>query len=388
MDISNIYDLPDEKLQQYSAEPFPDDEIRPGLKNFAKKFKAEIVNLPTPYVMALEGGYGTGKTYFITRFCEYLKNSNFKGDEQINAIYLNLWENDYVSDPFPVIAAKMLDALEPGHALQKEIKDNAIKITKNLLKFGSRIFGGVDIGDLLPDLSQDKKDIKAFKESIRKAISEKGAKVVLVVDELDRCKPDYAVKALETIKHFFDIDGLLVILTTKLDFMDNICEAYYGHPRCDIHMGEGYIQKFVQYKKILNPTSVSDYLFIINSMFNTISLPVRSSNFHGVLERESPENKQAIIKFDNNMADIFYSSKLSIRKTLDVCKELLKIINTYNDIIWKDRVSNYPEFILVKYMQKKQIIPENILEPKVLYEYQPSLAEIQQDLDDKLRQLF
>lgn len=388
MDISNIYDLPDEKLQQYREEPFPDDEIRPGLKNFAKKFKAEIVNLPTPYVMALEGGYGTGKTYFITRFCEYLKNSNFKGDEQINAIYLNLWENDYVSDPFPVIAAKMLDALEPGRALQKEIKDNAIKITKNLLKFGSRIFGGVDIGDLLPDLSQDKKDIKAFKESIRKAISEKGAKVVLVVDELDRCKPDYAVKALETIKHFFDIDGLLVILTTKLDFMDNICEAYYGHPRCYIHMGEGYIQKFVQYKKILNPTSVSDYLFIINSMFNTISLPVRSSNFHGVLERESPENKQAIIKFNNNMADIFYSSKLSIRKTLDVCKELLKIINTYNDIIWKDRVSNYPEFILVKYMQKKQIIPENILEPKVLYEYQPSLAEIQQDLDDKLRQLF
>lgn len=388
MDISNIYDLPDEKLQQYSVEPFPDDEIRPGLKNFAKKFKAEIVNLPTPYVMALEGGYGTGKTYFITRFCEYLKNSNFKGDEQINAIYLNLWENDYVSDPFPVIAAKMLDVLEPGHALQKEIKDNAIKITKNLLKFGAKIFAGLDIGDLLPDLSQDKKDIKAFKESIRKAISEKGTKVVLVVDELDRCKPDYAVKALETIKHFFDIDGLLVILTTKLDFMDNICEAYYGHPRCDIHMGEGYIQKFVQSKKILNPTSKEDYLFMLNGFINKDNVPVRMPNYARVLEIDSRQNINAIEDFSNNMADVFFSAKLSIRKTKDVCREISDLIKNNNKAIWEGRPYGYSEYVITKFLKEKQILPLDTIEPEIKCDYQDQADMIARYLPDVLKKLF
>ena len=37
MDISNIYNLSEEQLIKYQNNPFPDDEIRPGLKEFAKK---------------------------------------------------------------------------------------------------------------------------------------------------------------------------------------------------------------------------------------------------------------------------------------------------------------------------------------------------------------
>lgn len=389
MDISNIYNLSEEKFLSYQTTPFPDDEIRPGLKEFAKKFKEEIIALPTPYVMALEGGYGTGKTYFITRFCEYLKKSNFDGDEQIFSIYLNLWEHDYVADPFPVIASRIISSLNPGQELQQSIKEKAIKVTKNAIKFGSKIFGAPDFSELLPDLDQDKKDLSEFKQEMQKIIAGKGKKVILVVDELDRCKPDYAVKSLETIKHFFDIDGLFVILTTKLDFMDNICEAYYGHPNCKINMGEGYIQKFVQSKKILNPTSSSDYLFIINGILNKDTLPVRMPNFGQALERDCRENLSAIETFKHNMAELFNSAQFSIRKTIDVCKEVLNIIKRHKEEIWERKLFGYPEFILSRYLKAKHILSDKISDPEVMYEYpQEQSRLIERDLQTTLNKLL
>ncbi len=388
MDISNIYNLSEELFEKYQENPFPDDEIRPGLQEFAKKFKEEIAALPTPYVMALEGGYGTGKTYFITRFCEYLKNINSEDDESIFSIYLNLWEHDYVADPFPVIASQIISTLNPGKDLQDSVKEKAVKVTKNLIKLGAKMFGNLDISELLPDLEQDKKDLSEFKQEIQRIIAEKGKKVVLVVDELDRCKPDYAVKTLETIKHFFDIDGLFVILTTKLDFMDNICEAYYGHPNCEINMGEGYIQKFVQSKKILNPTSTEDYLFIINGILNKDTLPVRMPNFGQVLERDCRENLSAIDAFKNNMAELFNSAQFSIRKTIDVCKEVLNLIKSHKEEIWERKLYKYPEFIISRYLKVKHILPDKISDPEVRYEYPDQSEYINRGVDNVLKKLL
>ncbi len=388
MDISNIYNLSEELLAKYQNDPFPEDEIRPGLRDFAKKFKEEIAVLPTPYVMALEGGYGTGKTYFITRFCEYLKKVNFDGDEPIFAIYLNLWEKDYVENPFPVISSQIISTLKPGNELQKSIKDNAIKITKNLLKFGAKTFGNLDISELLPDPEQEKADLIAFKQSMQQAIVEKGTKVVLVVDELDRCKPDYAVKALETIKHFFDIDGLFVILTTKVDFMNNICEAYYGHPQCDVNMGEGYIQKFVQSTKILNPTSKEDYWFIINRILNKDTLPVRMPGYGQVLVRNSNENLHAINVFQNNMAELFCVAKFSIRKTNDVCNEFLNVITKYKDKVWERMDGGFPEFILIRYLKAKSLIPAKFPDPKVGWDQKIDPSRINNFSEETLRTLL
>ena len=192
-------------LLKYQENPFPDDEVRPGLLDFAQRFKSEILSLPTPYVMVLEGGYGVGKTYFITRFCEYLKKERFENDICVPSVYLNLWENDYVANPLPVIVSQILYQINPAQELCDDIKEKAIKITNNLIKFGTKLLTGENIGDVLPNPEQDKEDLKQFKLSLRQMIEEKGGKVVLVVDEIDRCRPDYAVQALETIKHFFDI---------------------------------------------------------------------------------------------------------------------------------------------------------------------------------------
>ena len=365
MDISNIYELSEEIQNKYKENPFPDEEVRPGMREFAEKFKKEILGLPTPYVMVLEGGYGVGKTYFITRFCEYLKQVRFNKDVPVASVYLNLWENDYVVDPFSVIVGCILSALNPADELRAAVKSKAIKITNNFIKFGLRVAGCDDVGDVLPDPSANKQDLKEFKAEMAKLVQANGGKVVLIVDEIDRCKPDYAVKALETIKHFFGIDGLFVILTTKLDFMDSICEAYYGKPDCKMNMGEGYIQKFVQSKKILNPVSKEEYQFIVKGILNINSLPLRRTTNMGWPDTGGKANMREVEYFLETLIDVFYKSEFSIRKTMDVCREILFIIKQYHQDFWTDVVTTFPEFIIIKYLKAKGFIESHISEPEV-----------------------
>jgi len=388
MDLSNIYNLPEEMLSAYRDNPFPDDEIRPGMVDFAKKFKAEILSLPTPYVMVLEGGYGVGKTYFITRFCEYLKKINGDNDISVPSVYLNLWENDYVANPLPVIVSQILYQMNPAKKLRDDITEKTVKITNNFIKFGAKAFLGRDIGDILPNPKQDKEDLQAFKSSLKKMVEDKGGKVVLVVDEIDRCRPDYAVKALETIKHFFDIEGLFVILTTKLDFMDSICEAYYGHPKCAINMGEGYIQKFVQSKKLLKPVSNQDYLFVMKSILNKDTLPIRINKVGGYYTLIDAENVKAIDIFVKNMAKIFYASELSVRKTVDICNEILELIKRNSENLWENKVDAYPEMMITRYLKRKNILKENIEEPKIRWQFPEDertvMLQIERYLDNLL----
>lgn len=389
MDISNIYNLSEEILLKYQENPFPDGEARQGLSEFAQRFKTEILSLPTPYVMALEGGYGVGKTYFITRFCEYLKKERFENDISVPTIYLNLWENDYVVDPFPVIVSQILYQLNPAKKIQDDITAKAIKITNNFIKFGAKNFVGVNVGDVLPlpNPEKDKQNVKAFKQVFKKMIDNKGGKIVLVVDEIDRCKPDYAVKALETIKHFFDIEGLFIILTTKLDFMDSICEAYYGHPQCAINMGEGYIQKFVQSKKLLNPIEEKDYEFIVKGIWNKDTLSVMVTKVNGFPVVTDSANVNAINNFVSIMSNIFYTSKLSIRKTIDICNEIRELIKRNSEELWKNKVTGYPEMMIIRYLKMKNILDASVKEPKVDWRFPKGNEFAQQQIALELKNL-
>ena len=74
----------------------------PNVRQFADNMVAAIKNQETPFVLGIDGGYGTGKTYFSTRFTEYLKQ------KEIDAIYCSVFENDYLENPFIAISKELL----------------------------------------------------------------------------------------------------------------------------------------------------------------------------------------------------------------------------------------------------------------------------------------
>jgi hypothetical protein len=66
-------------------------------------------------------------------------------------------------------------------------------------------------------------------------------KLVIVIDELDRCRPDYALQLLEIIKHFFNVPGVHFVLGVNLKELQNSVKARYG-AGVD---AETYLQKFI-----------------------------------------------------------------------------------------------------------------------------------------------
>jgi len=93
--------------------------------------------------------------------------------------------------------------------------------------------------------------------SLKVAISEfvEGSKsgVWFLVDELDRCRPDYAISYLETIKHIFDVKGAVFLLAADRQQLENSAKTAFG-PDLDF---EEYYRKFI-HREIKLP-SLSDY---------------------------------------------------------------------------------------------------------------------------------
>ena len=89
-DIANIFKLPPDELERKKANLW--DDTAPEIVQFAKDLQEFIKKVDTPYVLGLDGGYGTGKTHFATRFCAQMH-------EEIMSLYFSAWEKDYYNNP-------------------------------------------------------------------------------------------------------------------------------------------------------------------------------------------------------------------------------------------------------------------------------------------------
>ena len=230
-----------------------------------KALSSLLNGIEDPLVIALDGQWGSGKTYFLKRWVgQHLKENN---DQTV--LYFDAFSHDYISDPLPALVT----ALE-GRTMNKNIKKlkNAVF---NLAKAGTRAgaavatsgvseaFGKVGEGITKALGDQAEKSLEEYwkreegrsiaMEQFRAALesmvlAEKNNRVIIVVDELDRCRPDYALEVLEVIKHFFSVDNVHFVLGVNLEVLENMISVRYGN---EIN-ANAYLQKFIQIKLELN----------------------------------------------------------------------------------------------------------------------------------------
>jgi hypothetical protein len=98
-------------------------------------------------------------------------------------------------------------------------------------------------------------------------------KLIFIIDELDRCRPDYALTLLEIIKHFFAVPNVHFVLGTNLTELENSVKARYG---ADIKAAQ-YLQKFVslvvQFPKKQNGTAGGATMVYLEKTIDRIVLP-------------------------------------------------------------------------------------------------------------------
>ncbi|WP_421185546.1 KAP family P-loop NTPase fold protein [Aeromonas hydrophila] len=202
------------------------------------------------YVLNLNAEWGAGKTWFIKRWYMELK-------QHYPTVYIDAWQQDFSDDPLLTVISSIIEQLkeEAGSRqlspylstkLASLLKATAPIVTKALFKKVSginidevqEVITADDAGKLVESLFQDtrkkteavqllKHEIKQWVEAII-GKKKKLSPAFILIDELDRCRPSYAVEMLETIKHIFDIPGVVFVLATDTEQLQHAIKVIYG----------------------------------------------------------------------------------------------------------------------------------------------------------------
>lgn len=218
-----------------------------------------IENYPSGFVLALNNKWGTGKTTFIQMLQRKLELDSFP------TIYFNAWEQDNETNPLNIFIGEFIELFgkKDSKKIHNLIKSAAI-IAKSTLPALIKGIVGKFIGDKTTleiaeavskgagdvfknevDAYLDrKKAIGAFRGDLTTFVTELSNEkpLIIFIDELDRCRPDYAVLVLEQIKHLFTIPNIIFVLSIDKNQLSNAIKGYYGSDDIDT---EDYLKRFI-----------------------------------------------------------------------------------------------------------------------------------------------
>lgn len=332
IDKANFYKLPKEEQNKELKDLWAGSSKDVG--QFAKNLAEEIKNEDTPFVLGVDGGYGTGKTYFSTRFAEYIKIKH-----KLYAIYCSVWENDYLENPFIAISKEIIKNIN-----NITIKKKVQKVSKNLIDSIVNVISclniSVNVGNVAvsanakdvynsivkPWLDQ-KDEIQQFKLHLANFIKNfDGEKLVLIIDELDRCRPDFAVKTLEILKHFFDIEGLYVILMINRNRLEKHINAFYNIQDSGEEK-ESYLIKFInRYENIPN----LNYEVIVDDFLKVERLK-EAIDKGNITEDETKFNSFTELKIST--IEACRSKGKTYRQSQSLINKIIKFCNIYKEPI-------------------------------------------------------
>ncbi|MEL7658172.1 MAG: P-loop NTPase fold protein, partial [Bacillota bacterium] len=235
--------------------------------------------------IALDGKWGSGKTFFVKQLKMTLEayNPSFKdaaaddytrtksrmeayrtrGDVSPNfqpqvAVYYDSWANDNDVDPILSIIYEMIQSVNSDFSFQKG--KGCLQIAGTIAEFfsGKKITSLIDLAkaeDPFAKLKEQKNIHVLISEFLESLLAEQGNRLVVFVDELDRCKPSYAVQLLERIKHYFSNDLVTFVFSVNLDQLQHTIKRYYGN---DFDACR-YLDRFFDLRISLPPADLTRY---------------------------------------------------------------------------------------------------------------------------------
>jgi tRNA A37 threonylcarbamoyladenosine biosynthesis protein TsaE len=236
-------------------------------KDFGERLANLIEKSNGNLVIALDAKWGEGKSTFIKMWQGYIEHHR---ENKIKSLYFDAFANDYQKDPFLALAAEMYELVkDQSEQKQEEFKTKAGNAVKSLVRGAIKITvraasGGIldgsvvdsvgedistlladqvdeIIGDKLKNTEKDKLALSQFQEYLKQLASEDNIPFVFIIDELDRCRPDFALELIEQIKHLFSVTGITFLLVVNRQQLQESVKARYGSG-VNANL---YLQKFV-----------------------------------------------------------------------------------------------------------------------------------------------
>lgn len=309
-----------------------------GREKYATILTSLVGNYADGFVLAINNEWGTGKTTFVKMWEQKLKNEAYK------TLYFNAWENDFENGALTALMSELSTLQENGtKSLFKKVLAKGAILTKSalpiLLKAAiakhldkdvlKELFEGVaeNANELLQTQIQEytskKEGLKEFRTSLEEFVAKSSTDkpIVFIIDELDRCRPDYAVEVLEKIKHFFNVPGIVFVLSIDKTQLGNAIRGVYGSDRIN---ADEYLRRFIDLEySIPEPDNkmFCQYLFEyfeFDQFFNTYPrLNATNLNF----ERES---------FFSMLTLIFSYANLTLRQQEKIFAHSRIVLYSFN----------------------------------------------------------
>lgn len=278
------------------------------------KFYELLNNIDSCFSICLDGAWGCGKTFFVKQTQLLLLSINpcidiQKGKDAINQnerntlikikaevekkyqnipivhypIYYDAWDNDNAEDPLLSLIYSITKSLHNENYFTKnptiweKIKNCVKGISKSITvqytkssispnenesfavclngdKFIESLESNKKI-DLLDDFKKQDEIRTLINSFCDELLPERGNRLVIFIDELDRCKPTYAIKLLERIKHYFNQEQITFVFSTNIKELSKTVCNYYGQG----FSADRYLDKFFNLKLQLPKVNIKTY---------------------------------------------------------------------------------------------------------------------------------
>lgn len=261
--------------------------------------------------ISIDAKWGAGKTFYVRQIEQSLnyltrKAKELNIEENVKTafsknplgslelehtyfpVYYNAWSYDNHSDPLMSLILSITKVCEcycDEKLNSNTLSDKIISLMDSFsfsiccVQLGSNFgntkekFSGKDILSVVKTEEEIREKVKEIFDSI---IVENVQKLVIFIDELDRCRPNFAIEMLERIKHYFDDDRIIFVASINREQLIHSISKYYG---TDFD-STGYLDKFFDWNIYLpeldmsfgNRLNFTDEQYFIENITKELSL--------------------------------------------------------------------------------------------------------------------
>lgn len=252
-------------------------------------------------VIALYDSWGNGKTFFVKQTQMVLQSLD-SSDENLTEVrecmkkclkhdtlrnylpvYYDAWSNDNDTDPVLSIIFKMLQDIDDLEDYEVNDKSCWNMVTHGL-EILTRSFGGPPVKafldsvkgkNLLEEIKKSKEADQVLNQLFDTLLEKQPAdtRIVFFIDELDRYCPNFAVRLLERIKHYFLHEKVIFVVSVNMSELQHTIKRHYGN---DFN-ADKYLRRFFDFTIPLPPADMRKYYETINFKDNEAKYVVANS---------------------------------------------------------------------------------------------------------------
>ena len=322
-----------------------------------KPIAENIIRLLTSSIdlspMVIDGGWGTGKTKFCQKLIQLMQEQH----RDYRPVYIDAFRLDHSGEPLLALFAEIIKACTPedtgeqpseqrknitrkvaravgfamktvtkaavGHVLKQNTDDlaeglqkimndgqDADSLAETVTDAAATIAShtiDATVEALLREQIEAEKNLETLKACLKELAADKP--IILFIDELDRCRPDYAVDMLEVIKHVFDVENVKVVLVTNTKQLRAAINHRYG---VEVD-AQKYLDKFLKYSFAL-PEVIGGTNYLVRKYYLVTII-----YFHKLI-RSSPMFNQFKDSIYNEyniyfISDMMERNNISLRET-------------------------------------------------------------------------